>query len=153
MPTCIGHTALLALFPGLVDNANPHQRRHHNTRDHGNDNNSDSDRVGARRRRARAPALSDHQLAVCALCAQSVGHDARVAAGVLQRCRADDQQLVPGCEVVSVGGAERLVVAQPGDTRRRAAESFTLQGHRVPYHHAVVRQGLEQVGCFCGTDG
>ena len=96
--------------------------------------------------------LLHHQLAVGALRAQCVGHEAGVATGVLQRGGADDQQLVPGGEVVSFGGAERLVVTQPGDAGRRAAQRLTLQRHRVPDHHAAVLQLLSQVGGFCGGE-
>ena len=109
--TCVGDAALLALLPGLVDDAHPYQRRHHNACHHGDDDDPNSDGAGARRGGAGASALRHHELAVGALRAQRVGHEAGVATGVLERGRADDQQLVPRGEVVSVGGAQGQVIA------------------------------------------
>lgn len=151
--TCVGHAALLALLPRLIDDTHPHQRCHHNTRNHSDDDDPYSNGARACRRGASVPALSHHQLAVGALCAQSVGHEAGVAPGVLQQGGADDKQLVSRREVVSVGGAQRLVVVQPGDARGRAAESFALQRHRLPDSNAAVLQVLSQVGRFCGKVG
>lgn len=102
--TCVGDAALLTLLPGLVDDADPHQRRGHDAGHHGDDDDAHGDGAGACRRRwhAGSTALHHHQLAVSALCAQRVGHEAGVAAGVVQDGGADDQQLVPWREVVAL---------------------------------------------------
>lgn len=150
--TCVSDAALLALLPRLVDDAHPHQRRHHDACHHGDDYDPYRDGARPHLRYAGAAASGHHKLAVSALCSQGVGHEAGVASGILQRGRADDQKLVPRGEVVSVGGSQRLVVAQPGDAGRRAAEGLALQGHGVPDHHAAVFQVLGQVGCFCGGE-
>lgn len=74
MLTGVGHAALLALLPGLVDDADPHQRGDHNARNHGDDDDAYGDAAWPGRWGARASALTDRQLAVSPRGAQRVGH-------------------------------------------------------------------------------
>lgn len=99
--TCVGDTVLLALLPGLVDDAHPDQRRQDDAAHH----SDGEDAHGA----AIPPAAGgghDAQLAVRALRAQGVGDLARVLARVLHHHVLNNEQLVAGREVVPLGEAQ-----------------------------------------------
>lgn len=142
--TCVSDAVLLALLPGLVDDAHPHQRGKDDAADHSNGEDAYGGPVLPAARGGQ-----NAQLAMCSLGAQGIRHLTGIPACILHYHILNNQQLVAWSEMVPLGEAQWATSLQPGDARCGTPSCFALEGHRFPHSYHTVFQRHCQGRSFC----